>query len=249
MSDLGDTTPEGHRFKRGVGNSSSTAVSSFLSLRRLGLFWYFSSGGEGKRLAPVRLRAHRAAAPSFSFKKPRGSPPALRGAGREAPAWGVTYRSAATGAPRAPRPNRAGAAARLLRCPPRLRLHLPPLSQDLPEAWTVAPGGGGGSEGGGGGRRERSRLCAASSDEPPSAPSVPGLPCDGPAAAQALPRRHCFSLCLLVSNGNCTTESQYVWNLAWGCFGYIEVFASALPDLNGDFTEDWAKKEKRGGGR
>lgn len=150
MSDLGDTTPEGHRFKRGVGNSSSTAVSSFLSLRRLGLFWYFSSGGEGKRLAPVRLRAHRAAAPSFSFKKPRGSPPALRGAGREAPAWGVTYRSAATGAPRAPRPNRAGAAARLLRCPPRLRLHLPPLSQDLPEAWTVAPGGGGGSEGGGG---------------------------------------------------------------------------------------------------
>lgn len=61
---------------------------------------------------------------------------------------------------------------------------------------------------------------------------------------QAVQRRHCFFLCLLVSNGNCTTKSQYVWNLAWGCFGYIEVFASALPDLNGDFTSTELKRRK-----
>lgn len=69
---------------------------------------------------------------------------------------------------------------------------------------------------------------------------LPGFSC----APQALRRQHCFSLCLLVSNGNCTTESQYVWNLAWGCFGYIEVFASALPDLNGDFTSTELKRRK-----
>lgn len=71
-----------------------------------------------------------------------------------------------------------------------------------------------------------------------------GFPALRPAAAQALHRQHCFFLCLLVSNGNCTTESQYVWNLAWGCFGYIEVFASALPDLNGDFTSTELKRRK-----
>lgn len=71
-----------------------------------------------------------------------------------------------------------------------------------------------------------------------------GFPALRPAAAQALRRQHCFFLCLLVSNGNCTTESQYVWNLAWGCFGYIEVFASALPDLNGDFTSTELKRRK-----
>lgn len=71
-----------------------------------------------------------------------------------------------------------------------------------------------------------------------------GFPALRQAAAQALHRQHCFFLCLLVSNGNCTTESQYVWNLAWGCFGYIEVFASALPDLNGDFTSTELKRRK-----
>lgn len=71
-----------------------------------------------------------------------------------------------------------------------------------------------------------------------------GFPALRQAAAQALHRQHCFFLCLLVSNGNCTTESQYVWNLAWGCFGYIEVFASVLPDLNGDFTSTELKRRK-----
>lgn len=71
-----------------------------------------------------------------------------------------------------------------------------------------------------------------------------GFPALRQAAAPALHRQHCFFLCLLVSNGNCTTESQYVWNLAWGCFGYIEVFASALPDLNGDFTSTELKRRK-----
>lgn len=75
------------------------------------------------------------------------------------------------------------------------------------------------------------------------APSL-GFPAIPQAAAQAVQRRHCFFLCLLVSNGNCTTKSQYVWNSAWGCFGYIEVFASALPDLNGDFTSTELKRRK-----
>lgn len=89
-------------------------------------------------------------------------------------------------------------------------------------------------------------LCAITSDQPQSIMSAPslGFPVIRQAAAQALQRRHCFFLCLLVSNGNCTTESQYVWNLAWGCFGYIEVFASALPDLNGDFTSTELKRRK-----
>lgn len=96
------------------------------------------------------------------------------------------------------------------------------------------------------GIRVRVRLCVVSSDQPPSIMSAQslGFPVILQAAAQAVQRRHCFFLCLLVSNGNCTTKSQYVWNLAWGCFGYIEVFASALPDLNGDFTSTELKRRK-----
>lgn len=52
------------------------------------------------------------------------------------------------------------------------------------------------------------------------------------------------SLCLLVSKGNCTTKAPWVWNSAWGCFGYIEVFASVLPDLNGDFTSTELKRRR-----
>lgn len=50
--------------------------------------------------------------------------------------------------------------------------------------------------------------------------------------------------CLPVSKGNCTTKAPRAWNSAWGCFGYIEVFASVLPDLNGDFTSTELKRRR-----
>lgn len=58
------------------------------------------------------------------------------------------------------------------------------------------------------------------------------------------PQAALFPPCLLVSKGNCTTKAPRVWNSAWGCFGYIEVFASVLPDLNGDFTSTELKRRR-----
>lgn len=77
----------------------------------------------------------------------------------------------------------------------------------------------------------------------PTEPPVP-LEVEVRGSCWAIPRRHCFPLCLLVSKGNCTTKAPRVWNSAWGCFGYIEVFASVLPDLNGDFTSTELKRRR-----
>lgn len=77
-------------------------------------------------------------------------------------------------------------------------------------------------------------MCSIFRVEPPSSLKSPTAPFPGfdsdlsQAAARAILRRHCFSLCLPVSNGNCTTKSLCVWNFAWGCFGYIEVFLLQL---------------------
>lgn len=79
-----------------------------------------------------------------------------------------------------------------------------------------------------------------------------GPPASRPAGASrvrgscwAIPSRHCFPLCLYVSKGNCTAKALRAWNSAWGCFGYIKVFASVLPDLNGDFTSTELKRRGR----
>lgn len=79
-----------------------------------------------------------------------------------------------------------------------------------------------------------------------------GPPASRPAGASrvrgscwAIPSQHCFPLCLYVSKGNCTAKALRAWNSAWGCFGYIKVFASVLPDLNGDFTSTELKRRGR----